>query len=374
MIKVKLGDVAIEYKQAYQGNRENVPNVGLEHLISGEVKLSCWDTDNDNTFTKRFNQGQVLLGRRRAYLKKAVVAPFDGICSGDITVIEAIPNKILPELLPFIIQNNKFFDYAVKGSAGSLSPRVKWEYLKEYEFDLPPIEEQERLAELLWAAYDLKESYKKLIAATDEMVKLQFIEITKDSSQHNKVQLKDLIKESFSGEWGDEDKNNYGVKVIRTTNFTNSGILDLSNLITRHIDLKKIEKKKLQKEDILLERSGGTKDNPVGRVVFFDVEGLYLCNNFTQVLRCNQNVRSRYVFFALYINYQLNKDKIRSMGNQTTGIQNLKMDQYMNIGIAIPSIEIQTRFVETLKLADKSKQELQQSIEHIDKVMKSLLP
>ena len=206
------------------------------------------------------------------------------------------------------------------------------------------------------------------------MVKLQFIEITKDSSQHNKVQLKDLIKESFSGEWGDEDKNNYGVKVIRTTNFTNSGILDLSNLITRHIDLKKIEKKKLQKEDILLERSGGTKDNPVGRVVFFDVEGLYLCNNFTQVLRCNQNVRSRYVFFALYINYQLNKDKIRSMGNQTTGIQNLKMDQYMNIGIAIPSIEIQTRFVETLKLADKSKQELQQSIEHIDKVMKSLLP
>ena len=374
MIKVKLGDVAIEYKQAYQGNRENVPNVGLEHLISGEVKLSCWDTDNDNTFTKRFNQGQVLLGRRRAYLKKAVVAPFDGICSGDITVIEAIPNKILPELLPFIIQNNKFFDYAVKGSAGSLSPRVKWEYLKEYEFDLPPIEEQERLAELLWAAYDLKESYKKLIAATDEMVKLQFIEITKDSSQHNKVQLKDLIKESFSGEWGDEDKNNYGVKVIRTTNFTNSGILDLSNLITRHIDLKKIEKKKLQKEDILLERSGGTKDNPVGRVVFFDVEGLYLCINFTQVLRCNQNVRSRYVFFALYINYQLNKDKIRSMGNQTTGIQNLKMDQYMNIGIAIPSIEIQTRFVETLKLADKSKQELQQSIEHIDKVMKSLLP
>lgn len=70
MTKVKLGDVAIEYKQAYQGNRESVPNVGLEHLIPSEVKLSCWNTDNDNTFTKRFNKGQVLLGRRRAYLKK----------------------------------------------------------------------------------------------------------------------------------------------------------------------------------------------------------------------------------------------------------------------------------------------------------------
>lgn len=104
-----------------------------------------------------------------------MVAPFDGICSSDITVIEAVPNKISPELLPFIIQNERFFNYAIKGSAGSLSPRVKWEYLKEYEFDLPPIEEQERLAELLWAAYDLKESYKKLIAAIDEMVKAEFI-------------------------------------------------------------------------------------------------------------------------------------------------------------------------------------------------------
>ena len=104
-------------------------------------------------------------------LKKAAIADFDGICSGDITVIEAIPGKVDPLLLPFIIQNDKFFDYAVSRSAGGLSPRVKWEHLKDYEFDLPPIEEQRILADKLWAAYRLKESYKKLLTATQEMVK-----------------------------------------------------------------------------------------------------------------------------------------------------------------------------------------------------------
>lgn len=116
-----------------------------------------------------------MFGRRRAYLKKAAVAPFDGICSGDITVIEAKPDRILPELLPFIIQNDDLFDFAVGKSAGSLSPRVKWEHLKNYEFELPDMEKQKELAELLWAMDNTKKSYQKLIAATDELVKSQFI-------------------------------------------------------------------------------------------------------------------------------------------------------------------------------------------------------
>ena len=174
MHKIKLGDVAKEFKDTHKGSNVGIPVVGLEHLTPQEIKLTAWDSDNDNTFTKRFRKGHVLFGRRRAYLKKAAVAPFDGICSGDITVIEAIPSKIVPDLLPFIIQNNNFFDYAVGKSAGSLSPRVKWEHLKEYEFMLPSIVEQKNLSEVLWAFQDTKETYKRLLAATDKLVKSQF--------------------------------------------------------------------------------------------------------------------------------------------------------------------------------------------------------
>lgn len=176
MSKVKLGDVAIEHKGTCKGSKDGYPIVGLEHLVPEEVTLTAWDEGSDNTFTKMFRKGNVLFGRRRAYLKKAAVAPFDGICSGDITVIEAIPDRILPELLPFIIQNDELFDFAVVKSAGSLSPRVKWEHLKNYEFELPDMDKQRELAELLWAMDATKKSYQKLIAATDELVKSQFME------------------------------------------------------------------------------------------------------------------------------------------------------------------------------------------------------
>ena len=132
-------------KETCKGSKDGYPIVGLEHLIPEEITLTTWDEGSENTFTKMFRKGNVLFGRRRAYLKKAAVAPFDGICSGDITVIEADPNKILPELLPFIIQNDDLFDFAVGKSAGSLSPRVKWEHLKNYEFELPDMDKSKLL-------------------------------------------------------------------------------------------------------------------------------------------------------------------------------------------------------------------------------------
>ncbi len=177
MSKVKLGEVAIEHKETCKGSKDGYPIVGLEHLVPEEITLTAWDEGSDNTFTKMFRKGNVLFGRRRAYLKKAAVAPFDGICSGDITVIEAKPDHILPELLPFIIQNDALFDFAVGKSAGSLSPRVKWEHLKNYEFELPDMDKQRELADLLWAMDATRKSYQKLIAATDELVKSQFIEM-----------------------------------------------------------------------------------------------------------------------------------------------------------------------------------------------------
>ena len=177
MARVKLGDVAREYKATCGDQKEGLRVVGLEHLIPQQIILTLWDEGKENTFTKMFKKGQVLFGRRRAYLMKAAVAPFDGICSGDITVIEAIPGKILPELLPFIIQNDTLFDFAVERSAGSLSPRVKWEHLKNFEFELPELDRQKELADILWASERAKTAYRELISSTDELVKSQFIEM-----------------------------------------------------------------------------------------------------------------------------------------------------------------------------------------------------
>ena len=174
---VKFGEIAREVRTVWKEMREGVPVVGLEHIVPGEMELKKYDLPEENTFTKKFCKGQVLFGRRRAYQKKATVATFDGICSGDITVIEPIPGMVVPELLPFIVANDRFFDHAIQGSAGSLSPRVKWEHMANYEFELPTLGEQKVLSNKLWAAYRLKEAYQRLLNATDEMEKSQFLEM-----------------------------------------------------------------------------------------------------------------------------------------------------------------------------------------------------
>jgi type I restriction enzyme S subunit len=178
-MRVKLGDVAIESRETCKVSQKGLPIVGLEHIEPGNVNLTKWNMDGENTFSKMFHKGQMLFGRRRAYLKKAALAPCDGICSGDITVIATKSDKLSPELLPFIIHNDRFFDFAIEKSAGSMSPRVKWGHLREFEFDLPSMSEQRRLAEMLWAFDDAKQAYKKLLKLTDELVKSLFAGVVK---------------------------------------------------------------------------------------------------------------------------------------------------------------------------------------------------
>lgn len=124
--------------------------VGLEHIDPGDLRIRRWGNVSDGTtFTNVFRAGQVLFGKRRAYQRKVAVADFDGICSGDIYVLEPKGDGLLPELLPFICQTDRFFEHAVGTSAGSLSPRTNWTSLAAYEFHLPPLDEQRRVVRML---------------------------------------------------------------------------------------------------------------------------------------------------------------------------------------------------------------------------------
>jgi restriction endonuclease S subunit len=119
------------------------------------LPLRRWDQLDDlpdgTSFTRTFKAGQVLFGKRRAYQRKVSLPDFDGVCSGDILVFEVSNGAMLPEFLPYVVQSDDFFEHALGTSAGSLSPRTKWQELAKYEFALPPIEEQRRISSVLGA-------------------------------------------------------------------------------------------------------------------------------------------------------------------------------------------------------------------------------
>jgi type I restriction enzyme S subunit len=152
--RVALGDVVTNRNLTVRApEAEGIDRVvAMEHLDPGELKVSRWGSIEDGaTFTRRVRPGQTLFGKRRAYQRKAAYAEFDAITSGDILVFEAHPGRLLPEFLPFLVQSDGFYDHALGTSAGSLSPRTNWRDLSNFEFDLPPLDEQQRLADLLWA-------------------------------------------------------------------------------------------------------------------------------------------------------------------------------------------------------------------------------
>ena len=347
---MKLGDITRESRETFKGDKTGIPIVGLEHLIPQELTFSTYDVDTDNTFTKMFHKGQILFGRRRAYLKKAAVAEFDGICSGDITVIEAIPGKVDKDLLPFIIQNDALFDYAVSRSAGGLSPRVKWEQLSDYEINLPPLEEQKVLADKLWAAYRLKEGYKKLLCATDEMVKSQFIEMFGDCV--NRIKLSSLCSTFVDGDWIEsKDQSELGIRLIQTGNVGNGFFKDKEDK-SRYISEETFDNlhcTEIYPGDILVSRL----PDPIGRACIIP-QGL---GRTITAVDCTIIRLKDIILPDYFIAYTMTPSYVAQINEVTTGTTRRRVSRANlgNILIPCPSIAKQQQFVAIAKQADKSK-------------------
>ena len=250
---VKFGEIVSEPKEVCKNIvAEGIEHVvGLEHIDSGDLHLrKSANIEESTTFTKKFRKGDVLFGRRRAYLKKAAQAEFDGICSGDITVFRAKKDKLIPQLLPFIVNNDKFFDYAVKHSAGGLSPRVKFKDLANYEFLLPPKEEQAKLAELLWAMDDVIEKEKEVLDTFE--VSLFSILKEKFKNIQQRTELIKLCKEApkYGANSPAIEYDNL-IRYIRITDIGKFGVLNAEKVSAQGHD----DKYLLQYGDFLLARS-----------------------------------------------------------------------------------------------------------------------
>ena len=375
MSQVKLGDVAVESRETYKGDKTGMPIVGLEHITPGEVTLSSWDADTDNTFTKRFYKGDMLFGRRRAYLKKAAQASFDGLCSGDITVIRAKKDLLLPELLPFIIQNDNLFDFAVGKSAGSLSPRVKWENLKNYTFELPSMEEQKKLAEVLWSINDTLQAYQKLLTETDALVQARFVEMfDMNNSSFPESKIIDVcanINDIKFGPFGTQLKQSE----YKTSGVAVWGIPEINSDFKKPPDIFVTQDKaqnlsafSLIPGDIAMSRKGN-----VGQCAIFPdtyTPGIIA----SDVLRIRVNAN---YLLPKFIQYQLHHSE--SVRRQIELVSNgvvmagINVTKLKNIVVYIPPIDFQKEFVKLVDKAEKAKSTLQNTITSLQATKRCIL-
>ena len=147
---VRLGEVCESRKETVEPVKEGFKYIGLEHIDSGETKIKRFGLDSEVRSTKsRFYEGDILYGKLRPYLDKAVIADLNGICSTDIIVIRTITGKAVTGYVANLLHLPSFVSFATSTMTGVNHPRTSWKAISTLGIPLPPLSEQQEIAHIL---------------------------------------------------------------------------------------------------------------------------------------------------------------------------------------------------------------------------------
>ncbi len=262
---VQFSDVVREVRQATRDPRADglCRVVGLEHLDSDDLRLRRWDDMSDRpdgtTFTRTFRAGHVLFGKRRAYQRKVAVPDFDGVCSSDILVFEPSSDDVQSGFLPYLVQSDGFFHHAVGTSAGSLSPRTKWQELARYEFALPPGDEQARIVAVLDCARAVMDGVGRSLQGADAVLRASMKELLAATAGSRSVPCSALADVQVGKKLSPDKRQ--GVRprpTLRAVNLRLDGV-DLRDVNEMDFTPEEDESLSIRAQDILLVE-GGNRD------------------------------------------------------------------------------------------------------------------
>lgn len=311
--------------------------VGLEHLDPAVMTVQRWDSPDKVAAQKlRFLPGDVIFGRRRAYQKKVAKAEFEGICSAHALVLRARPDYVDADFLPVFLSSDYFLERAIEISVGSLSPTVNWRDLKVQEFDLPPLDEQKRIADLLWAAERERLASAVLLAAVEAtreaVIELRFVGDGQGTLQD--LCASDGIRIGpFGAQLHAYDYVEHGeCPVVMPQDMVES------RLSTAHIQritnerAEELAVYRLKPGDVVLPRRGELDRRALVTVA----EEGWLCGTGSVRVRVRQDISKRAVFLALSSATTVGWLKTNATG---TTMPNLNAGIVARIPIALPSGE-----------------------------------
>lgn len=350
---VKFGDVV---KNAAEVERDPL-GAGLERLIGlddiepGNLHIKTWGLVADGTsFSRRFRKGQVLFAKRRAYQRKVAVAEFDGICSSDILTFEPRGDDLIPELLPFIVQSDGFFDHALGTSAGSLSPRTRWSQLRTYEFALPPKDKQHRIAELLscaTACIDEADDCARQASLAGRVLTTRLLTRGSGGDQGvNATKLGQLPETWRVARLGDLADVMYGITLNaeRRTLKLQMPYLRVANVFRGHFELgdvkdvgcttDEIETYRLRKGDVLVVE-GHADVQEIGRAATWlgAVEDCLHQNHLLRV-RCGSDLLP--MFLTMFLNSPKGRRHFRRVAKSTSGLFSINSRVLKGMLVPVP--------------------------------------
>lgn len=345
MAKYRFDQIAInstEKKKPVEEDRFTY--LGLEHLDSGTLKVTRFGSEVAPIGEKLvMHKGDVLFGKRRAYQKKVAIAPFDGIFSAHGMVLRPKEDVIDKDFFPLFISSDFFLDAAIKISVGSLSPTINWRDLKELEFELPDMDTQRKLAEVLWSINDTMEAYKRLISATDELVKSQFIVMfgeSKNSPDAVSFETAFTIRDDLRKPINDAVRSEMHTGQLYPYYGANGQVDSINDYL-------------MDCDAICLAEDCGAYG--AGEHTSYIVSGKCWVNNHAHVLIPKEccDIEFANVYF-----------RILDMTEYVTGTTRLKLTQakMKTLPMILPSLELQREFADFVRQSDKSKYNASQAM------------
>lgn len=366
----KVGDLAKDISKRVDnpGESEYDRFVSLRNFVVGDIKIKTWEpTENLASSAKAFKAGDILFARRNAYLRRASLVDFDGCCSGDAFVLRENHDKIVPGFLAFLMNSNALWDYANSNAAGTMSKRVKWRDLAEYEFLLPPKDQQVQLAKLLWAMDEVIEKEKE-IHNKQQVIK----EVLRKKYFYNpdikSVKLGDVAKLTAGGTPStvkNEYWDNGTIPWLSSGEVHKKVVHDTEKCIT-DIGLKNSSAKMMEIHTCLIALAGQGKTK--GTVAITEIP---LCTNqsVASIIANKDKVEPYYLYHNLDSRY-LDFRHITGKGNSRTGL-NLKI--LNGFEITLHSIEERKKIVTELNQIDSAMSTCEAKAESSKFLQKSLI-
>ena len=374
MAKYRFDQIAInstEKKKPVEEDRFTY--LGLEHLDSGTLKVTRFGSEVAPIGEKLvMHKGDVLFGKRRAYQKKVAIAPFDGIFSAHGMVLRPKEDVIDKDFFPLFISSDYFLDAAIKISVGSLSPTINWRDLKKLEFELPDMDTQRKLAEVLWSINDTMEAYKRLISATDELVKSQFMEQFVIEAPYERTRLGDHISQIRGVSYKPADlRPSLSEESVLLLRANNIGAGRINHDEVQYVAKEKVSTVQLIRAgDILMCASSGSLEH-VGKAAIClpSIEGETF-GAFCKLIRPKGDLLPEYI--AAYFETDEYREIIMQLACGSN-INNLKAEHIDELQIPTPPAEVQEAFVSFLRQSDKSKFELEQALSELTATYKRII-
>lgn len=373
MSKVAFGDVVREVKLKI--DRDNNPYefyVAGDHMDTEDLKIrrrGRFATDDVGpAFIREFHVGQILYGSRRTYLKKIAVADFDGVTANTTFVLESKDESVLLQrLIPFIMLSEGFTKWSIMKSKGSTNPYVLFSDIAAYEFKLPTMAEQKKLTEVLWGINDTMEAYKKLLSATDELLKSQFIEMFGDIDRANYVKMEDVCMLITDGTHQPPKSEKDGIPFLFVSNITSNELsYDAEKFISEATYRELIKRTPIETGDILLSTVGS-----YGHAAIVKSDRKFCFQRHIAFLKPDRDkIRSGFLH-AVILSNDIQRQievKVRGVAQKTLNLSEIK-----TLVLPLPDLQRQDTFLELVEQTDKSKFELERALAAAKATYKSII-